>query len=88
VVTNARVYYTTRAATGASAPGIPHALTGRRILSRLGRIAPRDCELISRRHCEERKRRSNPAFFLSAKKLDCFRLHPSSYGGQVASLAM
>src|SRR5260221_10076215 len=28
VVTNARVYYTTRAAAGASAPGIPHALMG------------------------------------------------------------
>jgi hypothetical protein len=28
VVTNARVYYTTRAAAGASAPGIPHALLG------------------------------------------------------------
>jgi hypothetical protein len=38
----------------------------------LGRIAPRECEVISRRHCEERKRRSNPPFFLSAKKLDCF----------------
>jgi hypothetical protein len=29
VVTNARVYYTTRAAAGASAPGIPHALVFR-----------------------------------------------------------
>ena len=28
VVTNARVYYTPRAAAGASAPGIPHALAG------------------------------------------------------------
>jgi hypothetical protein len=30
VVTNARVYYTTRAAAGARAPGIPHALIGRK----------------------------------------------------------
>jgi hypothetical protein len=45
VVTNARVYYTTRAAAGASAPGIPHALCylwAKRIS--LGRIAPRECE--------------------------------------------
>jgi hypothetical protein len=30
-VTNARVYYTPRAAAGAQAPGIPHALLGREI---------------------------------------------------------
>src|SRR5258708_27430282 len=48
VVTNARVYYTTRAAAGASAPGIPHALLGRKVHQRLGRIAPRECGLISR----------------------------------------
>src|SRR5260370_25840584 len=29
-------------------------------------------------------RRSNPAFFVAATKLDCFRLRSSSYGGQVA----
>jgi hypothetical protein len=42
VVTNACVYYTPRAAAGASAPGIPHALTGRKFHAELGRIAPRD----------------------------------------------
>jgi hypothetical protein len=47
VVTNARVYYTTRAAAGASAPGIPHALMGRKVHQRLGRIASRECGLIS-----------------------------------------
>src|SRR5258708_35026797 len=52
VVTNARVYYTTRAATGASAPGIPHALKGRKFLARLGRTAPRDREAVFTRHCE------------------------------------
>jgi hypothetical protein len=72
VVTNARVYYTTRAAAGASAPGIPHALTGRTILSKLGRFASRDREIVSTRHCEERMRRSNPAFCRAAPKLDRF----------------
>src|SRR5260221_6149260 len=38
------------------------------------------------RHCEERKRRSNPFFLCGA--VDCFRLRSSSYGGHVASLAM
>src|SRR5260221_12245269 len=38
VVTNARVYYTTRAAAGASAPGIPHALKGRRFLHNSGAL--------------------------------------------------
>src|SRR5258708_38325133 len=47
VVTNARVYYTTRAAAGASAPGIPHALRGRKLHARLGRIAPRDRGSVS-----------------------------------------
>jgi hypothetical protein len=32
-----------REAAGASPPGIPHALTGRKYLSELGRIAPREC---------------------------------------------
>src|SRR5258708_16207936 len=54
----------------------------------LGRIAPRECETVSGRHCEEHLRRSNPACCFAAPKLDCFRLRPSSYGGQVASLAM
>jgi hypothetical protein len=29
-------------------------------------------EAISGRHCEERQRRSNPAFSFAAPKLDCF----------------
>jgi hypothetical protein len=72
VVTNARVYYTTRAAAGASAPGIPHALKGRKFLAQLGRLAPRECERISSRHCEEHLRRSNPASLFAVPKLDCF----------------
>src|SRR5258708_31146064 len=54
VVTNARAYYTTRAAAGASAPGIPHALKGRNVHAQLGRIAPRDRGAVSCRHCEAR----------------------------------
>src|SRR5258708_24105478 len=72
VVTNARAYYTTRAAAGASAPGIPHALKGRMFYAQLGRITPRDREAVSRRHCEEHLRRSNPASLFAAAKLDCF----------------
>jgi hypothetical protein len=34
------------------------------------------------RHCEERKRRSNPYFLCC--EMDCFRLRSLSYGGQVA----
>jgi hypothetical protein len=41
VVTNARAFYTTRAAAGALAPGIPHALFGRSYLHSFGRSAPR-----------------------------------------------
>jgi hypothetical protein len=33
-------------------------------------------------------RRSNPAFYVAALKLDCFRLRSWSFAGQVASLAM
>jgi len=36
VVTNARAIYTTRAAAGALAPGIPHALFGRQVLQNSG----------------------------------------------------
>jgi len=43
VVTNARVFYTPRAAAGALAPGIPHALCWRgSSTQRPGRLAPRD----------------------------------------------
>ena len=98
-MTNARAYYTTRAAAGASAPGIPHALRGRKIHANLGRIAQRDREALSSRHCKEPTGRANArpmtgsatkqsSFCLSAPKLDCFRLRSSSYGGHVASLAM
>ena len=78
VVTNARVYYTTRAAAGASAPGIPHALvnSGRTNLSK------------TRTHCAAgmrsrippsrtlirpslRAKRSNPALVPRRRKLDC-----------------
>jgi hypothetical protein len=45
VVTHARAYYTTRAAAGARASGIPHALRGGRFFAKLGRIAPRDREV-------------------------------------------
>jgi hypothetical protein len=40
-----------------------------------------------RRHCEERKRRSNPDL-IRGNGLDCFHLRSSSYGGHVAPLAM
>jgi hypothetical protein len=44
----------------------------RKFLANLGRIAPRGRRCF-RRHCEERKRRSNPAsFFAARQKLDCF----------------
>src|SRR3981081_1899978 len=48
------------------APGIPHALNGRKIHARLGRIAPRGRGLISRiarRHCEERSDEAIYSFF-------------------------
>jgi hypothetical protein len=38
----------------------PH---GRRIQARPGRIAPRDRGIVCCRHCEERKRRSNPFYY-------------------------
>src|ERR1019366_3110896 len=49
------------------APGIPHALFGAERLAQPGRNAPRECEAVSSRHCEERKRRSNPAFLRAAR---------------------
>src|SRR5258708_14661110 len=88
VVTNARVYYTPRAAAGASAPGIPHALLGGRFLNDSDAIAPRDREALSRRHCEELLRRSNPALAPGSTKLDCFRLRSLSYGGHVPETAI
>ena len=62
VVTNARAFYTTRAAAGAT--GTRHSplpFWGREVLAQLGRFALRDRRLISgikgRRHCE--RKRSN-----------------------------
>jgi hypothetical protein len=37
------------------APGIPHALCWAELNAQLGRIAPRECEAISQRHCEEQR---------------------------------
>jgi hypothetical protein len=49
VVTNARAFYTTRAAAGAL--GARHSLrpliSGRKIHAQLGHIAPRDCGVVS-----------------------------------------
>jgi hypothetical protein len=72
-VTNARAFYTTRAAAGAlgtrHSPR-PHSF-GRKFPAQLGRIAPRECGVVSPRHClrqtqsvcaRERLRRSNPFF--------------------------
>src|SRR5260370_182847 len=42
------------------------------VVGRSGRIGAGDRVVVFGRHCEERKRRSNPAFCLSAAKLDCF----------------
>jgi hypothetical protein len=60
VVTNARVYCTPRAAAGASAPGIPHALKGRKFLARLGRVAPRERGVMSVRLPEANPRSCGP----------------------------
>jgi hypothetical protein len=56
------------------APGLPCALSfsGRMtFLEKLGRIVPRGREcmsyVIALRHCEERLRRSNPAFFFAER---------------------
>jgi hypothetical protein len=48
VVTNARAFYTTRAAAGALAPGIPHALFGRKILQNPGAMRR---GIVFGRHC-------------------------------------
>src|ERR1700682_2352297 len=67
-------------------PAFPAPSQGRTRQEQPGRIAPRECTLTSTRHCEEHLRRSNP--YLLCGPMDCFRLRSSSYGGQVASLAM
>ena len=57
------------------APGIPRALfsEGARTKEQTSRKKT-CCEIADsrHRHCEEHLRRSNPAFFLAASKLDCF----------------
>ena len=75
VVTNARVFYSTRAAAGAS--GTRHSplpTWGRRLHAQLGRIARRECERISKigaTSLRGAERRSNP-FLLSYCGMDCF----------------
>jgi hypothetical protein len=49
VVTNACAYYTSRTRLRVQrAPGIPHALFGRKIQAQLGRNASRGCESVSK----------------------------------------
>jgi hypothetical protein len=71
VVTNARVYYTPRAAAGAPSARHSRALCfqGERTMHRSGvsRHGNADVRLDYSRHCEERKRRSNPFFLCAAK---------------------
>jgi hypothetical protein len=67
VVTNACVYYSTHAAAGAS--GTRHSprppFQGGRFLQQLGRIARRECGVVSCRHCEER---SDEVIHVAARK--------------------
>jgi hypothetical protein len=49
------------------ASGIPHALFGREIYQRLGRIARRGRERVFRRHCER-----SEAIHPSVAAMDCF----------------
>ena len=56
------------------APGIPHALFGRTIRGQLGRNAPRGCGVVSRRHCEERKRPARRGFSEGGSNSDFFRV--------------
>src|ERR1700686_4054962 len=69
VVTNARAFYTTRAAAVHWAPGILHALLGREVLAKLGRMAPR--ELYA---CLETVIASEAKQSISPRKerMDCF----------------
>src|ERR1700688_3388387 len=78
VVTNARVYYTPRAAAGASGARDslrPRIGEGGSFTAKLARSTRRDREFVSRRHCE--RKRSNPLF--ASPILDCFA-EPSSGG--------
>ena len=76
VVTNARATYTTRAAAGARAPGIPHALLGEGLFQKLGRIAPRlrfdviarsDLSAVAQRAKAEATKQSSSSFVGWAK---------------------
>jgi len=48
----------------------PSLISRRNVRASLGRFTSREGEGASHRHCEERKRRSNPGF--DATSLDCF----------------
>jgi hypothetical protein len=55
------------------APGIPHALFGRKINAQLGRIAPRDREAVFGIGVPSlRAKRSNPYLLSLRSKMDCF----------------
>jgi hypothetical protein len=76
VVTNSCAFYTLRTRLRVQrAPGIPHALFGRKVHAQLGRYPRRGNVQVhvelERHHCEERKRRSNP-LLLSCCSIDCF----------------
>src|SRR5271154_6510802 len=74
VVTNARVYYSTRAAAGASSPRPSlRPLNFRRgtVMAKLGRIAPRECGTVFRCHCEEQSDEAIPSYFF-CWCMDCF----------------
>src|SRR5450631_899728 len=60
-------------AAGATAPGIPHALFGRKINARLGRIAPRDREVVFGIRSAVIASAAKQSIFLSLRgKMDCF----------------
>jgi hypothetical protein len=79
VVTNARVYYTPRAAAGATGTrhsplppwGSPTPFAGRIVHAQLGRIAPRDHGFIFELSASLRAQRSNPLLLLYGL-MDCF----------------
>jgi hypothetical protein len=76
VVTNSCAIFIAREAAGAS--GAQHSLRplisqGQEFKAKLARKARRDREAVSSRHCEERKRRSNPAFFFAAQWIASLR---------------
>jgi hypothetical protein len=69
VVTNSCATYTLRTRLRVQrAPGIPHALFGRRIHAQLGRNVSRECEGVSCRHCEPTGRANARPMTGSAKQ--------------------